>query len=93
MKSRFLITYSIYLRRRSYEIWNIVTRLNSKSNLLSNDMHIRGFAALEFEKSLMQTLNSKGSSIIDSITKEKALNEKSEKDLQKIIEDLVNSYE
>ena len=41
----------------------------------------------------MQTLNSKGSSIIDSITKEKALNEKSEKDLQKIIEDLVNSYE
>ncbi len=47
----------------------------------------------EFEKALMQTLNSKGSSIIDSITKEKALNEKSEKDLQKIIEDLVNSYE
>ncbi|MAJ14965.1 MAG: F0F1 ATP synthase subunit alpha [SAR116 cluster bacterium] len=47
----------------------------------------------EFEKALMQTLNSKGSSIIDSITIEKALNEKSEKDLQKIIEDLVNSYE
>ena len=53
MKSGFSIKYSIYLCRQSYEIWKIVTRLNSKSNLLSNDMHIKGFAALEFEKSLM----------------------------------------
>jgi len=47
----------------------------------------------DFEKALLQTLNSKGSSIITSITKDKALTEKSEKDLQKIIEDLVSSFE
>ena len=47
----------------------------------------------DFEKALLQTLNSKGSSIITSITKDKALNEKSEKDLQKIIEDLLSSFE
>ena len=41
----------------------------------------------------MQALNSKGSSIITSITKDKALTEKSEKDLQKIIEDLLSSFE
>ena len=46
----------------------------------------------DFEKALLQTLNSKGSSIITSITKDKALTEKSEKDLQKIIEDLVSSF-
>ena len=47
----------------------------------------------DFEKALLQTLNSKGSSIITSITKDKALTEKSEKDLQKIIDDLVSSFE
>ena len=47
----------------------------------------------DFEKTLLQTLNSKGSSIISSITKDKALTEKSEKDLQKIIEDLLSSFE
>ena len=47
----------------------------------------------DFEKALLQILNSKGSSIIDSITKDKALTEKSEKDLQKIIEDLLSSFE
>ena len=47
----------------------------------------------DFEKALLQTLNSKGSSIITSITKDKALTEKSENDLQKIIEDLVSSFE
>ena len=47
----------------------------------------------DFEKALLQTLNSKGSSIISSITKDKALTEKSEKDLQKIIEDLLSSFE
>ncbi len=47
----------------------------------------------DFEKALLQTLNSKGLSIITSITKDKALTEKSEKDLQKIIEDLVSSFE
>ena len=47
----------------------------------------------DFEKALLQTLNSKGSSIITSITKDKALTEKSEKDLQKIIEDLLSSFE
>ena len=47
----------------------------------------------EFEKGLLQVLNSKGSSIINSITKDKALTEKSEKDLQKIIEDLLSSFE
>ena len=47
----------------------------------------------DFEKALLQTLNSKGSSIITSITKDKALTEKSEKDLQKIIEDLLGSFE
>ena len=47
----------------------------------------------DFEKILLQTLNSKGSSIISSIAKDKALTEKSEKDLQKIIEDLLNSFE
>ncbi len=47
----------------------------------------------DFEKALLQTLNSKGSSIIASITKDKALTEKSEKDLQKIIEDLLSSFE
>ncbi len=47
----------------------------------------------DFEKVLLQTLNSKGSSIITSITKDKALTEKSEKDLQKIIEDLLSSFE
>ena len=46
-----------------------------------------------FEKALLQILNSKGSSIITSITKDKALTEKSEKDLQKIIEDLLSSFE
>ncbi len=46
----------------------------------------------DFEKALLQTLNSKGSSIITSITKDKALTEKSEKDLQKIIEDLLSSF-
>ena len=47
----------------------------------------------DFEKILLQTLNSKGSSIISSIAKDKALTEKSEKDLQKIIEDLLSSFE
>jgi F-type H+-transporting ATPase subunit alpha len=47
----------------------------------------------DFEKTLLQTLNSKGSSIISSIAKDKALTEKSEKDLQKIIEDLLSSFE
>ena len=47
----------------------------------------------DFEKALLQTLNSKGSSIISSIAKDKALTEKSEKDLQKIIEDLLSSFE
>ena len=47
----------------------------------------------DFEKALLQTLNSKGSSIITSISKDKALTEKSEKDLQKIIEDLISSFE
>ena len=47
----------------------------------------------DFEKALLQTLNSKGSSIITSITKDKALTDKSEKDLQKIIEDLLSSFE
>ncbi len=47
----------------------------------------------EFEKGLLQVLNSKGSSIINSITKDKALNDKSEKDLQQIIEDLLSSFE
>ena len=47
----------------------------------------------DFEKALLQTLNSKGSSIITSITKDKALTEKYEKDLQKIIEDLLSSFE
>ena len=47
----------------------------------------------DFEKALLQTLNSKGSSIITAITKDKALTEKSEKDLQKIIEDLLSSFE
>ncbi|MDC3063552.1 F0F1 ATP synthase subunit alpha [Alphaproteobacteria bacterium] len=47
----------------------------------------------DFEKALLQTLNSKGSSIITSIAKDKALAEKSEKDLQKIIEDLLSSFE
>ena len=47
----------------------------------------------DFEKALLQTLNSKGSSIVTSITKDKALTEKSEKDLQKIIEDLLSSFE
>ena len=47
----------------------------------------------DFEKALLQTLNSKGSSIITSITKDKALTEKSEKDLKKIIEDLLSSFE
>ncbi len=47
----------------------------------------------DFEKALLQTLNSKGSLLLDSITKDKALSEKSEKDLQKIIEDLLSSFE
>ena len=47
----------------------------------------------DFEKALLQTLNSKGSSIISSISKDKALTEKSEKDLQKIIEDLLSTFE
>merc|ERR1711988_1558737 len=47
----------------------------------------------DFEKALLQTLSSKGSSIITSIAKDKALTEKSEKDLQKIIEDLLSSFE
>ena len=47
----------------------------------------------DFEKDLLQMLNSKGSSIIASINKDKALTEKSEKDLQKIIEDLLSSFE
>ena len=47
----------------------------------------------DFEKALLQILNSKGSSILDSITKDKALTEKSEKELQKIIEDLLSSFE
>ena len=46
----------------------------------------------DFEKVLLHTLNSKGSSITTSITKDKALTEKSEKDLQKIIEDLLSSF-
>ena len=47
----------------------------------------------DFEKALLQTLNSKGSSIITSITKDKTLTDKSEKDLQKMIEDLLSSFE
>ena len=47
----------------------------------------------DFEKALLQALNSKGSSIIASITKDKALTEKSEKGLQKIIEDLSSSFQ
>jgi len=46
----------------------------------------------EFERSLLQNLRSKGSSIIESIKKEKALTEKSEQDLKTIIEDLVKNY-
>ncbi len=46
----------------------------------------------EFERSLLQNLRSKGSSIIESIKKEKALTEKSEQELKKIIEDLVKNY-
>ena len=46
----------------------------------------------EFERSLLQNLRSKGSSIIESIKKEKVLTEKSEQDLKTIIEDLVKNY-
>ena len=46
----------------------------------------------DFEKSLLQQLRSKGSSILKSITKEKVLSEKSEKDLKTLLEDLVKSY-
>jgi F-type H+-transporting ATPase subunit alpha len=46
----------------------------------------------DFERSLLQNLRSSGVSIIDSIKKEKALNEKSEKELIKIIENLLKNY-
>ena len=46
----------------------------------------------DFERSLLQNLRSSGISIIDSIKKEKALNEKSEKELIKIIENLLKNY-
>ena len=46
----------------------------------------------EFERSLLQKLRSKGSSVLDSINKEKVLNEKSERDLRNIIEDLLKNY-
>ena len=46
----------------------------------------------DFERSLLQSLRSSGISIIDSIKKEKALNEKSEKELIKIIENLLKNY-
>ncbi len=45
----------------------------------------------DFEKSLLQSLRTKGS-VLDSIRKEKSLSEKTEQDLKKIIEDLVNNY-
>ena len=46
----------------------------------------------DFERSLLQNLRSSGISIIDTIKKEKALNEKSEKELIKIIENLLKNY-
>ena len=46
----------------------------------------------DFERSLLQNLRSSGVSIIDTIKKEKALNEKSEKELIKIIENLLKNY-
>ena len=46
----------------------------------------------DFERSLLQNLRSSGKSIIDSIKKEKALNEKSEQELVKIIENLLKNY-
>ena len=46
----------------------------------------------DFEKSLLQNLRSNGASIIDSIKKDKALNENSEQELIKIIENLLKNY-
>ncbi len=46
-----------------------------------------------FESSLLQALRSKGSSIVKSISKDKALSEKSEQDLKNLLEDLTKSYE
>ena len=46
----------------------------------------------DFERSLLQNLRSSGISIIDTIKKEKALNENSEKELIKIIENLLKNY-
>ena len=46
----------------------------------------------EFERSLLQNLRSKGSSIIESIKKEKSLTDQSEQELKKIIEDLLKNY-
>ncbi len=47
----------------------------------------------EFERLFLQNLKNKGSSIIDSIKKEKSLNEKSEQELRKLIENLLKNYE
>ena len=46
----------------------------------------------EFERSLLQNLRSKGSSIIESIKKEKSLTDQSEQELKKIIEDMLKNY-
>ena len=46
----------------------------------------------EFERSLLQNLRGKGSSVLDIIKKEQALNEKVEQDLRNIIEDLLKNY-
>ncbi len=46
----------------------------------------------DFERSLLQSLRSKGSSIVNTIKNEKALTEKSEQELVKLIEDLLKNY-
>ena len=47
----------------------------------------------DFESSLLQALRSKGSSIMKSISKDKALSEKSEHDLKNLLEELTKTYE
>ena len=45
----------------------------------------------QFERSLLQNLRSKGSSVLNSINSEQTLNEKAEQDLRNIIEDLLKN--
>ena len=46
----------------------------------------------DFEKTLIQNIKSKNSDILKTINKEKTLNEKSEENLKKIIEDLLKNF-